>query len=473
MTRFSTTSAAAILALAASVPAQDLVFSTLRQEKTLQPLLPALNLVEPQEVMAVTPRSPVPALYTAEKFVPHDAYLTFAGDHDSDTAYWEVDLWKQIDAVLFRQDPVLSPNARDVFFSTAIDVVSNVSGAVIRFGDIVRIRPLGQVETFASELRIKNAFSVPAAIRVNVDAAEYDPNPPALQFPAGGPASMLYLSFEDDHMLTVNCLGTITTQLVPDGSIVGVPVLGFDAMGAILGQGMLVADEFLDIDPMCVASGLADTAGNPVLAISDLDGITLDKTAPAGSLFGTSCGRFPDLWFTGERMAGMGIVSTQGTGTIAVMNGLPLGSPVLSDGKHVGLSFTRGSLNALETDFRIFRFTTETTTPICPGGTICDVEVGGVFPGQPIWVLISTSVVGCPATGVATSGPFPNLAFPELMLPIAGSPIAMPAAAADGTSQLSLPWAGGGTGCLVWQGITITTGGALLLSTPMQITLTP
>lgn len=464
--------------LAAAAPAvgqQDLLFSTLSHERTLVPLRPSLHVVEPQDLMAVTPVAPMLLGYTAEKFEPHDAMLTLVGDHDADASYWEATLSRQIDALCFaRGTPLGGPNLRDVFFSTATDVPSVLSANPALMGDVVRVRPGGQFELFIAEGRVQASFGIAAGTRVNVDAFEYDPQAPTAQFPPAGPRGMVYLSLEEDHKMTINCGGAVKSLDVQDGAILAAPVLGFDAKGAILGRGILVATE-ADVGAMIFNSTIADHTGKPVgRLIGDLDGLDLDPIPGASPFFTTACGVFPHLKFCGERLTGGGIVSTHGGGSIAVINGLPMGSPVITDGTRVGLRpIGVGSLNALETGIRTCRLVTETRGPVVPGGSIANIDIGGAQPGSAIYLLLSSSIAPMPAGGIATAIGWANPCFPELMVPIAGAPIFVGAAAANGTQEFNLPWGGGIQLGLVWQAFEITAAGALHLSTPIQQELHP
>ena len=458
-----------LLAGLGPVQAQDLLFTTLKKERTLMPLRPSLHAVEPQDVMSVSPRAPVVPGYTAEKFAPHDAWLTLVGDHDADARYWESSLSAQIDAIcVVYGNPSYGPTMRDLFFSPARDVNSVLSANPALQGDVVRVRPGGQFELFLSESRVRTAFSI-ATPRINVDAFEYDAQPPAGQFPPPGTRGMVYLSLERDHKMTVNCGGAIQTLTVRDGAILASPVLGIDAKGAILGRGVLVATE-TEVGSMIFASSIADDSGAPVgRLIGDLDGLDLDPRPGAAPTFTNSCGRFPHLKFSGEQLTGGGIVSTHGGGSVAFINGLSMGSAALTDGTHCGLRpIGVGSLNGLETDYRACRLVTETQTPLVPGGSIANIEVGGAPPGSSVFLFLSSSIAPCPVAGIAASIPWPNTCFPELMVPIAGGAVPLGPAAVDGTQAINFAWAGGAKVCAVWQAVVVSPAGAIQLSTPIQ-----
>ena len=360
---------------------------------------------------------------------------------------------------------------RDLYFSPAMDTTSALSVApgTAQMGDVIRVATGGQFELFLLENRVRAAFNING--RINIDAVDYDATGHAEQNPQPGGSGMIYFSLEQDHQMTVSCGGAVINGVIRDGAILAVQVLGFDALGAVLGMPVLVARE-AHVSAMVAASGIANHTGAAVNSIRDTDGLTLDDRTGAG-LFNNVCGTFPNLLFSGERLTGGGVVSTNAGGTIAQVNGAPLGSAVVTDGDLVGLQPAAGSLNSLELERKLCHFVTESPTPDSPSGTISTIEIGGADPGAPLWLLVSASVAGCPAGGLPGFLPFSNPCFPELIAPLAPGVLALPVAAADGTQQFSFAVpAVASDVCLVWQAVTVT-GGVPALSTPIVIHYAP
>ncbi|MEM7206066.1 MAG: hypothetical protein AAF628_37775 [Planctomycetota bacterium] len=464
--------AGALSAATATAQTQDLLFTTRRGEATRAPLTDALHRVEPQDVMVVTPE---PALgFTAEKHTPHDAFLAMVGDHDLDAVNYEATLWTRIDAIMARPSST-GPTSREIYVSPSADTTSALSGySTAQMGDVVRIGFMGQFEPFLNEQRVDAVFNI-AEPRLNVDAVAYDPTPSSGPLPGPGPEGMIYLSLEDDHEMDVWCSGTSSRVMVEDGAIIAVQVLGFDGLGAVLGRGALVASES-EVGAWVVASGIADQDGGPVREIGDLDGLSLDFKAGLPPMFSSSCGRFPHLMFSGEKLTGAGVVSTHFGGTVARLNGAPLGSPVLSNGSRLGLFPVANTLNGLHVSAPVCRFTTETPTPFVFSGDTMTVDVGGAVPGAPLFMLLSDSLIACPVGGIPTMAPWLNPCFPDLILPIANS-FALPPAGADGTQQFTWP-----VGllpadfCLTFQAVNVVPGptsSTIHLSTPLTIRLRP
>ncbi len=461
------------LAVSGGTMAQDqLLFTTRTQASTLDALLPALRRVDPQDVMGVEPSALGPAV-TATKHTPHDAWATLLGDHDLNGSYALPNIWGRIDALMARPTGMFGATTRDLYVSPSADTTSALSAyPTARMGDVVRIAPFGQFEPFLVEPRVIAAFGI-VDPRVNVDAVAYDNTQGSGPPPGPGPAGVVFLSLEDDHVMQLLCGSAFRAMTVRDGSIIGAQVLGFDAQGAVLGRGFLVAEED-EVNGWVAASGLADDAGSAIADIVDLDGLAFDPRVGTRG-FSSKCGTFPNLMFSGEAMTGGGVASTVGGGSIAQLNGADLGSAVVSDGRGVGLARGVGSLNGLEVRDGC-RFVTETPTPKVGPMSTLEVEVGGAVPGTPVFMMFSSSIVACPVGGLATAGPWMNPCFPDLYQPLVLS-FSLGAAAADGTQKLSVPIGGvGGSACLVFQAVNVVPGptsATIHLSTPTMIELAP
>src|SRR6185436_17758556 len=102
---------------------------------------------------------------------------------------------------------------------------------------------------------------------------------------------------------------------------------GCQVTGVAPGAGTIAVYE-AQWDNMVMTSGVADAAGAPVMTIGDLDGLAFEN---AGALTWASQGSggvvtLPHFLFCGSTLGGAAVLSTQGTGSIAILNGQPLAS---------------------------------------------------------------------------------------------------------------------------------------------------
>jgi hypothetical protein len=285
----TTTLAATLLFSTLAAQQESLLFTTLQRELTQSNAPPmSLQHVYPQDVMTVTPRTALPS---AEKFAPHDAWLTLAGDEDGDARYWETDLSAKIDAICVRRASTAhGPSPRELYFSPAIQIDGCVSlSGPLRPGDMARIAPDGQFVFFLREEQIKLAFGMLATERVNIDAFALDRT-----------NRRVYFSLEDDHRVTIMNAAGLYTTTVEDGSILAIPYAleAEPIQGVVANSGLIVARE-AEVDAMVIHSLVRDANGLQPVRIVDLDGLELD---PQGGWFSTQTGRWPNLLFCGETL---------------------------------------------------------------------------------------------------------------------------------------------------------------------------
>ncbi len=443
-----------------------LLFTTRAVETSAQcAAAPALDRVDANEIQYVVPLGGVP--FTSKAFAPRVAYDVMVGDGDLDATYDEPGLFRGTDALVppVRTAGAMRPNARSMWFSV-IAATPCLVGGVFDPADIGRILPGGALERFVSAATIRAAFGIPATVSLNVDAAAY-------HLPTG-----LYLSFED----TVTIMLPTGPMTITDGAIVRIPsaalalgVSPYDGAlrltGAIAGSGQLIADEAM-VDSWVVASGIDNAAAVGVSAIVDTDGLELD---PAGGVFSSPFvgAAVPNVWVAGQALTGGGVITSRLGGSIAVLNGVPLGNAAgATTGAQVGLVTVPSvqSLNGLALTVRdLCHFTTETPTAriVAPGPLT--VEVGGVEPGVgAAFLFLAPGVVG--AGGVDASLPFPSVCFPDLYVNmfLAAVPIG-----ADGCGSWTMPinaallagLAGGRIRFQAWY----FNGGSHHLSTPLAV----
>jgi hypothetical protein len=447
--------ATALVALSGAAAAQSAVLYTTRSTSATNQWVTvgALDSVSPEEVQLNVPVAGV--LTPSLAFATQQSWCETIGDHDGDGAYWESPLFGAIDAIVPARMPngaLLPPSARQLFVSPANDLAHVGLGWTFHRGDLGRILPGGQLELMISETLIKVAYGIPAANRVNVDAATLSFDPVV-----GG----LYLSFEADETVDFGA-GPFTLR---DGAITRIPLnmmgIGaspYDLATLVFGVAPMSAVGVFSeaqVDAMVAASNVADDAGAAVATIGDTDGIAFD----AGGA----------LLFTGENLRGGAILTPAGGGSIAVINGRSMGRvvPNPNDGQHVGLLPTATSLGALAVvPAATWSLTTDSLTGAC-AGCVAQFEVGGAPAGGPAWLLVNVApdVVG-PADPSASF--FGWVGNPELYPFALALPIAI---GADGCGGASAPLPAVAGWHMTAQSVSVNGAGVPALGTPMVIDL--
>jgi len=370
---------AAALAAGSAVAQQTggLFYTTGTLEQSNQCPPGALADVRRNEIQWVEPNAT--ASFSSKAWLPRVSSNVVLGDHDGDGNFDERQQFGGIDALVHPRDK----NGARVRIDKTRLFFSPRSGEPTLFGpafqpaDIGRVLPGGFVERFLTAGQVHAAFGIPNNVAVDVDAA-------ALHLtPNGG---SVYLSFEGAHAITVAGLGVV---VVGDGAIVRIPPAAItwtlspwdgaaivDTVVPLSGQLVLAESQ---VDTRVANSGIRDAAGAAVTTIGDLDGLTLD---PQGGTFQSPWinAPIPHLWFCGENLTGAGIVSTAGGGSIPALNGVPLGSPVATDGKQVGLYTTPsvGSLDGLAVSRGgVSHLSLDTADTTIPGPGALRLEIGG------------------------------------------------------------------------------------------------
>ncbi len=474
--------------VAASLAAQQpdaLIFTTASNELTACPKPAALEEIEPQDVMSVVPSLVPPC---AEKFAPHNAFLTLAGDEDGDSQIWEAVLSGAIDALVWDPDAAGATDAhgnggnpddpdggqggpgagviggsdlRGLFFSPKhdIDDCVNASGTPTVFtdGDVARIVADGQFSFLIREEQIKSAFGIPNADEINVDAVALDRD-----------QLILYLSLEEAHTIDTTNAGTVVAE---DGAILAIPLLAYgEPVTVAAASGLLVAHE-VQVDNYVSNSNVRDRSNMAPAGIGDTDGLHV-----IGGTWANQWGQWNHLMFCGENLTGGAVLSTRPngagtTGSIMQLNGIPLANNASpTTGGRVGLRTAfpnAGSLNGLECRkaWSVCNFVLETSTPQqAPGGAF-DIQIGGAMPGAALLLAHFRFDTACYVHPILA--PWANPCFPEIIqfqIPVGPVPIG---AAGFGVQTLAVP-AGAAALDLTLQAVTFD-GVQFHFSTPMTL----
>ncbi|MFG0317636.1 MAG: hypothetical protein ACF8XB_10200 [Planctomycetota bacterium JB042] len=396
----------------------------------------SLRWITPHDVALVTPGAG-----SAEPVAVHSNLATLAGDGDGDGFHADFPSPPRIDALHLHPQSEDAPSLRDLFLSTGADVPCAGGGGLGR-GDVARIAPGAQAEALLAEGDIRLALGIPETVpTVDVDAFTRDE------------AGTVYLSFEEGMPV----LGG--AEWLDDGGVAAIPAaaITWSGTGLVLSvaadSGVVVLSEAA-VDARCANAAIANHAGNLVTGIGDVDGLEID---PGGGTF-TEAGTFPNLVLCGESLTGGGVVSTAAGGSIAVIGGVPMGTPFewgATAGAHVGLAEGfASSLDGLLIDEPIARFVLDSKTPSLPEPGTLHFAAGGAAPG--LYVTWLVTIFGDDTPGAfQPSLAFPNGGFPEWFL--STDSIAGIVADADGVAEGYVPYAGGVPAgkVLVLQGVTL------------------
>lgn len=419
----------AVLALPAGLFGQQqggLLYSCRFDEMSNQSTagLAAINEVRDDEVQYVWPEPG--AAIRSKQFAPHLGYNMLVGDYDGDQIYHDPNLFGRIDALLRprRKDgsTISDPlSMRHLFFSPRDDVLTihpplapPMSSNLLE-SDVGRILPGGRFELFLSEAHVRSAFGIPNTDEVNLDAVclHLDPNwAPEHQG--------IYLSFENTRVITI-ATGVFT---VLDGAILRIPedqiiwtVSAYDGESLLVqnvtpNSGQIILLE-AEVDAMVLNSGVRDNAGNLCGTVVDVDGLTLPD-APGYFKSKHAPGPIHHLWFSGYRMTGAGILSTELGGSIPTLNGVPMGNAVgPTTGLQVGLVTPNvRSLDGLAlTPDKLAHFVTDSPTPYPAAPGVIRVQIGGgaAVPGTILFWGLGVNALG----GVDMGIPVAYAAFPE------------------------------------------------------------
>jgi len=413
----------------------------------------SLRWITPTDVANVVPGSGPPT--SAEPFGVHLNLATMAGDGDGDGFHPEFPVAPKLDALHIKIHGETTATLRDVFFSTDIDFPCAGSG-VIEPGDISAIALDANTDGMIDDVLIRTALGIPPSALLDVDAFTKS-------------ALSVYLSFEQDMFILG---GTVWLE---DGGVVVIPASaitwsGYQAV-AVSPSSAVVAFHEAGADAICANAVAGNHLGSPVTAIGDLDGLEVD---PAGGSFLSDDGSLvlPNLIFCGEQLTGGGIVSTVGGGSIAVLNGIPMGTvweygP--TTGSQIGMKpDMKTSLNGLALSGPTHRFVLDTKTPYLPAPDTVHFAAGGATPGLYVTWLMRIYGDNTPG-GYQPSLDAWNPCFPDWFM--SNASLAGIVADANGVAEGYVPYSGGVPAgmTLVLQGITLVDDAYVGLSAPITM----
>ncbi|MBX3463486.1 MAG: hypothetical protein KF830_09960 [Planctomycetes bacterium] len=310
---------------AALAPAQHtiLFISGTADRNTLALDAPEVDLMRSDEIYEITPAPGVP--YPARPFLPISLQYHYVGDLDGDAIYVEAATsgpGNTLDAVLIKAGTTGPVTPRDVFWSIASTTSLQIPG--LRVSDVVRYAGQGSLEYFLTQVQLNAACGYAAASNtVNLDAIA--------QSAAGD------IFFSQAGVNTINGIAT------DDGDILVIPAsaITYDANGNVSaiapGTATRIASQ-ADLIAMVVNSGHRTSVGGVVSSSPniELSGLEID---PNGGTWVSpiDSNTYPNLLFCWSDFHNDGaILSTAGGGTIAVINGVPMGSTVATLGDQLG-----------------------------------------------------------------------------------------------------------------------------------------
>lgn len=319
--------------LAAVAPAQHvlLINSGSSDEHTLANDLNEIDSIGADEIYQVTPV--VGSLYSPVPFLPVALQIYYAGDIDGDGLYADTSSsapspgGSDIDEIFVKAGTVGPVTPRDVFFSIA---APSANFGVLA-SDVVRYQAQGVREFFLHEADLVTGCGATAP-PVNLDAL------------AQSAAGDLYFSFGTSEAVN---FGTAA-----DGDLLFIPnsAISYDMNGNILAIGassaVRIATES-QLLAMVTASGFRQANGAAPSTLFNLSGLEIDPNggnwmSPVDTLI------YPNLLFTWKDTSNDGaILSTAAGGSLAVINGVTMGSTVATQGTQLGflpgISGTGGS----------------------------------------------------------------------------------------------------------------------------------
>jgi len=308
--------------LAAFAPAQHTILMTsgAADETTLALDLAELNTISDDDVYYVTPVVGLPAV--ARPFLPVSYQDHLVGDLDGDALYVDTSIdgpWGsslQIDEIFVKASAVAPVNPRDVFVSLSGN--STVMGVLQ--SDVFRFSGQGIREFFLTEAQLVTA-AASTTLPINLDAL------------AQSTAGDLFLSFASAETLGLGA--------VADGDLLMIPAsaITYDPNGNVFSitpnSIVRIATE-ANLLAMVTASGFRQASGAVVGTTFNLSGLDRD---PAGGTFVSPVDslNYPNLVFTWRDSNNDGaILSTALGGSLAVINGVTMGSTVSTQGTHLG-----------------------------------------------------------------------------------------------------------------------------------------
>lgn len=311
--------AMALAASTAFAAAQHTILMTsgTSDERTLAIDAPEIDLIRNDEIYAVTP---LPGGgYSARPFLPVSLAWYYVGDQDGDALYVDAQTdgpGGALDALFVKAGTTGPVSPRDVYWSIAA-ASANLPG--VGPSDVVRYAAQGALEVFVSETQLETATG---GTTLNLDAL------------AQSAAGDLYLSFSLTETLAIGS--------VADGDLLTIPAaaITYDAAGNVTSIApnsvALLATE-ADLIALVNNSGFRTSVGGTVTTSFELSGLEID---PNGGTFVSPANPLliaPNLLFCWNDFSNDGaVISTAGGGSIATINGVPIGSTVATLGDQIG-----------------------------------------------------------------------------------------------------------------------------------------
>lgn len=386
---------------AAFAPAQHTILMTSggSDENTLGLDAFEVDLIRNDTIFEVTPLPGVP--YTARPFLPLSLAWFYVGDQDNDGTYVDASVDApsgRIDEIFVKANSVAPVTPRDVFFSIAA-TSANLPG--VGLSDVVRYAGQGVREVFLAESVL--AVGV-GGTTLNLDAL--------CQTNSGD----LFLSFAGAE--------TLAFGSAADGDLLFLPAsaIFYDVVGNILGitpgSVVRVATE-AQLIAMVNNSGFRTSVGGTVTTSFQLSGLEID---PNGGTFVSPVDPLlvlPNVLFVWSDFSNDGaILSTANGGSLAVVNGVTMGSTVATQGDQLGWlpdstgTFGPGGLALIPQQapaYAVLNYPRNLHTA-GSGQTVLQFQVSGGTPN-------GASVIAWSAESTVPGGTFP--AFPAI-LPFAG-----------------------------------------------------
>src|SRR5262245_59117214 len=306
--------------LAAALPAQFTILMTsgTSDEHTLGIDAPELDLIRNDAIYEVTP---VPGVaYTARPFLPISLQYAYVGDTDNDGQYVEDSIegpGGQLDEIFVKANTVGPVTPRDVYWSIASTTGINIPGLLP--SDVARYAGQGVIEKFVTENMLEVATG---GTTLNLDALCQDA------------AGDLFLSFSLTETLAIGS--------VDDGDLLMLPAaaITYDTQGnvsAIAPNSVVLVATQADLIAMINNSGFRTSVGGTVTTAFELSGLEVDPNGGTFQAPQSATLVLPNLLFVWNDFSNDGaIISTAGGGSIAVINGVPMGSTIATQGDQLG-----------------------------------------------------------------------------------------------------------------------------------------
>lgn len=401
------------------------------------------------EVGMVTPGA---GSYSASAFLSISSQWAFIGDIDTDGDFFESSSGPGLgtNAILINrlQPAPAQYGPRDVYVSK--ESTTGFDSANFADGDVFRFTSQGVIEFFVRESELVSAIGQGGSGNVDLDAI-------CMDF-----AANLYLSF--------NSTETVGGTSALDGALIYIDAsnITYDASGniaSIAPNTAVIAASEADIAAMIVNSGVRDgQATVPPTTSSDVELSALEFDFGGGQWTAPQVPSLtlPNLIFSWDDTETEGaILSTAGGGSIAVINGIPMGSTDATIATHLGLrpsSSTADGVMGLGVIPQRLPVLALEIWPVISFSSSSPLltrqELSGATPGAPVGFFIDFPV----------GNVHPAIAVPGFTGAIYGAGALLPVATVladtngNATNELVIPPATVGTGlAVVWQAIDLTT----------------